>query len=297
LISIPIEPGEPLKTLEQVTRLTKRLNDQYDIAEQSLMFVIGGGTVCNFAGYVATPWQGMEIIVIPTNFTAIGDVAIGSLHLINLGPHKNKLQLCFDPLAVILDPKFMNTLPKSERRNGLAETVKHAIAQDAKLFSDLEAHIKTGTIFNDDILFDFALCTAQLKDKLMGIDPFGERTQSIFLYGHALAHAIEPATDFQMPHGEAVALGLLGELAFFHKPNAPIYVRTKAMLEGLGLPTHLPRSLLIDTIMNHLEHVSTDKGLSIAYVNEPGNLCEESGTVRRFFTPDAVRATLTTIAS
>lgn len=275
-ILIPLNAGERLKTIDKIAELTQQVSSHY-VGGKSLMLVIGGGTLCNAAGFVATMWHGMEQVVIPTNFTAIADVAIGSLHMVNVGTHKNRLQLYADPLAVVLDPDFLTTLSPGERRNGLAETIKHGVAQDQQLFEALESHAAAGTVLQDEPLFDFALRTAQLKDALMASDPFGQQTQDTLLYGHVIAHAVESATDFTMPHGEAVSLGLLGELAFFHGPAAAVLIRVKALLQQVGLPTTLPFSLPVAQILHHLEHAMTPQGtLVIPRVQHLGSLDVQS---------------------
>lgn len=279
----PLVAGEGLKTLERIVELAHELK-QINLGAKSLMLIIGGGTLCNAAGFLATMWSGMEMVIIPTNYTAIADVAVGSLHMVNLGDAKNRLQLYRDPLAVVLDPNFLTTLPRSERSNGLAETVKQGVAQDAALFDALEKYVLHGTIFDDSQLFDLAVRTAQLKDELMKQDPFGQRSQDILLYGHVIAHAIEPATHFSMPHGAAVSLGILGELAFFNAMASTIYQRVKAVLEGLNLPVELPSDLEVDVIVAHLENPRIPRVVAIGRLDEvDGNHAGTfgSGDVRR----------------
>lgn len=295
-VKMPLDAGEGLKSFTRVSELAHELGLR-DIGAKSLMVVVGGGTVCNAAGFIAAMWNGMRQIVVPTNFLAFGDVAIGSLHMVNLADHKNILQLYDDPLAVILDPAFLVTLPQSERRNGLAETVKHAIAQDEGLFEQLEGHVTAGTLLNDLPLFDLAVRTAQLKDKIMGQNPFGDLTQHTLLYGHVVAHAIEPAADYKIPHGEAVSLGLLVELAFFHDSTSPIIKRVRALLEGIGLPVSLPESLSIATIMKHLSHLMTaGNTLLIPRVEVIGALSVVDGSYTGEFDNTAVERALHTIA-
>lgn len=278
LIKIPLEPGEQIKTPKEVARVSEYLAEQ-DVSEKSLAVIIGGGTLCNIAGFVATIWNGMEALIIPTNYTSMSDVAIGSLHMINAGMHKNCLQIYSDPLAVIFDPRFVSSLSKTERRNGLVETLKQAISQDASLFEQMEAHMEAGTLLDDAPVFDFALRTAILKDELLGSDPFGERSQNILLYGHVIAHAIEPASNFKVPHGEAVSLGLLGELAFYHDPSAPIFARVKILLQKLGLPTQLPTEVKSSDVIEHLTHAFTEEStLLIPRVERVGSLKEVDGS-------------------
>lgn len=297
VLVIPVTAGEQLKTPQKIAETLLHMSS-LRIGGKSLMCVFGGGTVCNFAGFIAAMWNGMEALLIPTNYTAIADVAIGSLHMLNAGDEKNRLQLYRDPLAVVFDPRFMSSLPRFERRSGLAEAVKHAVAQDAVFFGVLERQAIDGSVFDDEPLFDSALRTAQLKDELMAIDPFGERAQCVFLYGHTIAHAIESATQYRLPHGQAVSLGILSELACFHKKDAPLFQRVRALLDRIGLPVVMPPQFHISDVMEHLAHTMSPQGtLRIAHVGELGSLEDIQGHYAAEFDRSEIQRAISAIAS
>lgn len=294
-IRMPLVGGEQLKTLEQVVRITKWLGASA-VGDKSVMLVIGGGTLCNLAGFVATMWNGMEIVFVPTNYTAIADVAVGSLHMINVGTQKNRLQLYYDPLAVAYDSRFIVTLPISERRSGLVETIKHGIAQDGVLFEQIERLAEDGKIFDDANVFDLAIRTAQLKEELMKTEPFSEHAQNIFLYGHVIAHAIEAAMNYSVPHGEAVSLGLLVELAFYYSPETASFIRVKHLLDKLGLPTKMPHTLTTEKILAQLFHAMTHDGtLLIPHIGQIGALEAVLGCYSEKFDIEKVRNALSVI--
>ena len=221
VVDFPLPAGEDTKDISRISEIMQQMREM-DLGEKTVVLVIGGGTLCNAAGFIGATWEGMKIIFVPTNYIAIGDVAIGSLHMVNVGSAKNRLQLHHDPLAVILDPAFIDSLPHFERQVGLAETAKHAISQDLSLMQELEAAIADKSAFENDNLFDLALWTAKFKDDQMAISLTSDQTQGILLYGHTIAHAIEPATGYKISHGEAVSLGLLVEVAFFHSEDSEI---------------------------------------------------------------------------
>jgi 3-dehydroquinate synthase len=218
-----------------------------------MAIIIGGGTICNCAGFVASIWKDMQQLVIPTTYTAMCDVAVGSLHMLNSGADKNGLRVYSDPMGIILDSRYINSLLLSERRNGLVETVKHALTQDADTFDELEKSIEDDTIFENQSLFDMAIRTALLKSALLGEDPHGNHTEAILNYGHTIAHMIESANNYSIPHGESVSLGILVELAIYNDVNTELFARVRTMLQNLGLPVKMPQSTGVDQLIDHIK--------------------------------------------
>ena len=242
VIEISLEGGEKVKTLSSFNEVIKVL-EQKNLPDNTLMVVVGGGTIINFAGFVASIWKGMEPVFIPTTFTAMCDVAIGSLQMINLGHSKNKLRNYYDPLAIILSKNFIDSLPHKEKKNGLVEAFKHGLTQDKKLFEKLERLVEEEQIFGTDTLFEIAVETAVLKNELIEEDPFSEHTKAILSYGHTIAYALEEITDYKISHGEAVSIGTVIELNLFHERNSVLFKRTSDLLLKLGLPTVIPSSI------------------------------------------------------
>jgi 3-dehydroquinate synthase len=272
-IEIPVNAGESLKTLSKFYETMQHISGQH-INPTSLMVVIGGGTVCNFGGFIASIWNGMDLLFVPTTYTAISDVAVGSLHMLNVGDQKNLIRTYFDPIAVIIDRHFIDTLPLLERRNGIVETVKHAVTQDVELFERLQDAVNNNSAFVNDVLFDLAIRTAQLKSELLAHNPLGDMAQGIMNFGHIIAHAIEEISGYKIPHGEAVSTGILVELAVFNDVDSEIFRRTHALLMRLGLPTSLPPAMSAEDIG---AYVYTKKVDMFPYVASIGSIGSEDG--------------------
>ena len=280
-IKVPVTAGESFKSLKSFNALLSTLQSA-DILNPSLAIIIGGGTVCNCAGFVASIWKGMQQLVIPTTYTAMCDVAVGSLHMLNSGADKNGLRVYNDPMGIILDDRYINSLPLNERRNGLVETVKHALTQDADTFDELEKSIEEGTVFDNQPLFDLAIRTALLKSELLGEDPHGDHTEAILNYGHVIAHMIESASNYSISHGEAVSLGILVELAIYNDVSTELFARVRTMLQNLGLPVKMPQSIGIDQLINHINSkCSAGEKSLVPRVNNIGKVSSEGGNYRQ----------------
>jgi 3-dehydroquinate synthase len=251
-IKIPVVAGESFKSLQSFGALLSTLQSARAL-NPGMAIIIGGGTICNCAGFVASIWKDMQQLVIPTTYTAMCDVAVGSLHMLNSGADKNGLRVYSDPMGIILDSRYINSLLLSERRNGLVETVKHALTQDADTFDELEKSIEDDTIFENQSLFDMAIRTALLKSALLGEDPHGNHTEAILNYGHTIAHMIESANNYSIPHGESVSLGILVELAIYNDVNTELFARVRTMLQNLGLPVKMPQSTGVDQLIDHIK--------------------------------------------
>ena len=251
VILVPLAAGETLKTHSEFYAVLNELG-KYTISKSPLMLIVGGGSVCNFSGFVASVWKGMQAIFVPTTTMAMCDVAVGSLQMLNFFNEKNLLRNYYDPSAIIFDFSFVRSLPTLERRNGLSETLKHGLAQDKAILDQLESLIDKSDIFSDKNVFKLALETAEAKNRLLAEDPFGEKTYEILNYGHRVAHAIESASGFSISHGEAVGLGVLVELLAFHSPESTLVKRVLKILRALGLPTRLTSRIPIPLVLEAL---------------------------------------------
>ena len=146
----------------------------------------------------------------------------------------------------------MDSLPDKEKRNGLVEALKHGLTQDEKLFEKLGRLAEEEQILKTDNLFEIAVVTAMLKNELIAEDPFSDHTKGVLSYGHTIAYALEEITDYKIPHGEAVSIGIVVELNLFHEHNSILFKRTINLLTKLGLPTAIPSSISTAEITERL---------------------------------------------
>jgi 3-dehydroquinate synthase len=160
---------------------------------------LGGGAVTDLAGFVAATWmRGVRVVHVPTTLLAMVDAAVGGKTGINTEAGKNLVGAFLWPERVVVDPDTLSTLPESELENGLAEVVKTGLLSGEPLWElDREEQVRRAAAFKAGVCLR---------------DPRDEDERAQLNLGHTFAHALEAASGYALPHGRAVALGLLAAL-------------------------------------------------------------------------------------
>jgi shikimate kinase / 3-dehydroquinate synthase len=183
-----LPPGEPAKQLAEVEKLWRALR----LDRGGTIVALGGGTATDAAGFAAATYlRGIPWVPVPTTLVGQVDAAIGGKTAIDLVEGKNLVGAFHWPAATVIDPITLETLPEAQHRQGRAELVKTALLAGRTLDVRGAAAYKT------------AICLG---------DPYDRGRRSWLNLGHTFAHALEAGADFQLAHGDAVALGLLAAL-------------------------------------------------------------------------------------
>lgn len=190
----------------------------------STLIALGGGVVGDLAGFAASTYmRGISVIQIPTTLLAQVDASIGGKTAIDLPSAKNIVGAFYQPRMVIADVEALAQLASShleELRNGFAEVIKYAVIQDTALFELLEKKLgrffqkieKTKRLGEDGLAFLETVVwrSARVKAKIVEADERETKGKRLVLnYGHTFAHAFEAVSGYKMPHGQAVALGMI----------------------------------------------------------------------------------------
>ena len=228
----------------------------------SVIIALGGGVVCDIAGYVAATYlRGLPVIMIPTSVLAMNDAAIGGKTGIDLSAGKNLVGAFKQPSAVIADINTLVTLPKRSYIEGFAEIIKHGLILDSELLEWLE--INRADLINEKpdtgLLKRITARSTYLKSLVVSADPHEEELRAILNYGHTVGHAIETVTNYeQWMHGEAVSVGMTaaGQIAReLGLMELNLLERQTDLLRDFGLPISAP-GLNPDAI---IEAMSRDK--------------------------------------
>jgi shikimate kinase / 3-dehydroquinate synthase len=201
------------KTLAEAWRIWSELR----LGRDGTIVAYGGGTTTDLAGFVAATYmRGVRWIALPTTLVGQVDAAIGGKTAIDLPQGKNLVGAFHYPDRVVIDPGELETLPDEERRNGMAEVVKTGLLAGRPLWELVE----------DDMI---RACAA-FKAAVCLEDPYERKDRrEILNLGHTFGHALEAASNYEVPHGEAVALGLKAALKLsgidFDHPLDPQPVR------------------------------------------------------------------------
>jgi 3-dehydroquinate synthase len=204
-------PEERAKTWPVVMRLARELLKR-GAHRRSPILALGGGVVGDLSGFLASIFmRGLPFIQVPTTLLAMVDAAIGGKTAINLPEGKNLLGTFHQPRLVAIDPEFLRTLPRSERLNGLAEVLKAGFILDRELLTRLAA-VGTKLFSNDSELTETIYRAAAIKAKVVVQDEREGDLRRILNFGHTLGHGLEQASRFRLPHGRAVAWGMVAAL-------------------------------------------------------------------------------------
>jgi 3-dehydroquinate synthase len=204
-------PGERAKTWPVVQGLARELLG-YGAQRRSLVIALGGGVVGDLSGFLASIFmRGLPFIQVPTTLLAMVDAAIGGKTAINLPEGKNLLGTFHQPRLVVLDPEFLHTLPRAERLNGLAEVLKTGFIRDRELLKRL-AVAGTRLFGAESELPEIIYRAAAIKAQVVAQDEREGDLRRILNFGHTLGHGLEQASRFRLPHGRAVAWGMLAAL-------------------------------------------------------------------------------------
>lgn len=216
---------------------------QYDLKRRSEPIIaIGGGVITDLAGFVASTYRrGIPHLKVPTTLMGYIDASVGIKTGVNFGPFKNRMGSFEIPAGVFLDKSFLKTLDARNLINGFGEIVKLAIVLDASLFEDLE-HAGASLIsskFQDEI--GQAVLDKSILGMVRELSPnlYETELQRKVDFGHTFSLAIESASDYEIMHGEAVAIDILFSSSLSHQRgylSVREFERIVSLYKSLGLP-------------------------------------------------------------
>lgn len=207
---ITIPGGETAKNDERSFRKILDAVDKHGIDRHSFIAAAGGGAVLDTVGYAAAvAHRGVKHIRIPGTVLSQNDSGVGVKNSINYFGKKNFLGTFAPPFAVINDDTLLDTLPLRHWRSGISEAVKVALIKDAAFFEWLEANADLLANRNKQAMAYLVRRCAQLHlEHIASADPFESGSSRPLDFGHWSAHKLEQLSQFEILHGEAVALGI-----------------------------------------------------------------------------------------
>ena len=200
--------GEKSKTLETYAELVRGFA-ALELTRTDFAIALGGGVVGDLTGFAAATYmRGIGFVQIPTTLLAMVDSSIGGKTGVDIPEGKNLVGAFHLPKRILRDVKFLETLPEKEMKNGLAEMIKTAVLFDREMFAALG-----GLIYLDDLerlekIEPLVERCAAWKQKIVDEDFKEGGKRKLLNLGHTFGHAIEKVSDFAIPHGEAVAIGM-----------------------------------------------------------------------------------------
>ena len=252
---IVLSSGETSKTLQNYISLSERILTE-GIDERSILISLGGGTVNNVTGFLAsTLYRGIYLIHIPTTLMAQCDAAISIKQAVNGDKGKNLIGSYYEPLKIIVDPSALITSDEFGLRDGLSECIKHAIAQDPNFYAYLMDY--HGEINDVDFLEYVVKKNIELKTKLIDVDPKEKAEALVLQYGHTVGHAVEYLSGYKFGHGGAVSIGMVAAArisALLDIADNELVDVHYNILEKYRLPLKIDKQIKVDDIITALRY-------------------------------------------
>ncbi len=201
--------GEDQKRLESVLALYDRMMERE--AKRNMTVVsIGGGITQDITGFMAsTLYRGVNWVFVPTTLLAQADSCIGSKTSLNYRQFKNLVGTFYPPSEIFIFAPFLETQAESDFLSGLGEVVKlHLMGGELKA-EGLVAALPAVLSREPSVLLAAVQDSLRIKQSYMEGDEFDTGRRNLLNFGHCFGHALESATDFAVPHGLAVVIGML----------------------------------------------------------------------------------------
>lgn len=209
---IEIESGEENKNLDTSSGVWNVLTE-LGADRKSLLLNLGGGVITDLGGFVASTFKrGIKFINIPTTLLSIVDASVGGKTGVDLGVLKNQIGLFSNPEMVIIDDRFLQTVPDRQLRSGLAEIIKYGLTYDKKIWDQIQSL----TDISAKTVAPLIHRSIEIKNEVVTKDPFEKSIRKVLNFGHTLGHAVESfylesEHHENLTHGEAIVIGMITE--------------------------------------------------------------------------------------
>ena len=240
--SFRIIADEAHKTIGTVLDICRWLfNNGAD--RDSFLIAVGGGITSDVTGLAASLYmRGIRFGIVPTTLLSMVDASIGGKTGVNMDDYKNILGTFREPEFTHIDLSVLATLPEREFRCGVAELLKTFLVSDGKLYERAVDLLSSDSLTVADVapLIEAAV---KIKSSIVHRDPLDKGLRHILNFGHTWAHAIEWKSEGAVPHGEAVAMGMLAAAVRSEALGvapAGLSDRLRSDFEACGLPVSIP---------------------------------------------------------
>lgn len=249
---IEIEAGEEYKTIETCFGVWQTLAE-LGADRKSLLLTLGGGVVTDLGGFVASTFKrGIDCINVPTTLLSMVDASVGGKTGVDLGILKNEVGTFAVPKIVLIDRRYLETLPNDEMLSGLAEMLKHGLIADDHYWRRLSDLRQLTTDDLQDLIFK----SVQIKNTIILQDPKEQNERKKLNFGHTLGHAIESLflqmeDKTTLKHGYAVAAGMVLEAYISYKKqliSKEYYQEIQSVINGLYEKVDFTQDDILDII-------------------------------------------------
>ncbi len=243
----------------------------------SILLALGGGVVGDLGGFVAATYmRGIPFIQLPTTLLAMIDSAIGGKTAVNLTAGKNLVGAIYQPKAVLVDPGFLQTLPRRNVVSSLAEAIKYGFIRDKSIFESIEAGYDDLVGLNDEVLLSEIIAkSCNIKAQIVSNDQFENGERRLLNYGHTIGHAFETIQAYGgLYHGEAVLYGMKCANFISHRKGLITdaqFDRAQTLLHRFELPALGPVApeKILEVVAHDKKNINGT--LNFILINDIGN--------------------------
>lgn len=216
-----------LEIINQIVELTSKRN--------TLLVAIGGGIVQDISAFIANIlYRGISWVFIPTTLLSQTDSCIGSKTSLNFMQYKNLLGYFYPPKQIYINTNFVHTLEQKDYFSGLGEIMKCAIMGGYESFKGTQQNVEALLAYDEVKLLKEIKKALHFKKQVIEKDEFDKDFRNIMNFGHTFGHALESVSEYAIPHGQGVSIGMLIAIQISYQRR---YI-SKDMLEELNSSIH-----------------------------------------------------------
>lgn len=293
--------GESSKNRQEKEHLEDAMLE-VGLGRDSAVIALGGGVVGDLAGFVAATYmRGIPVIQVPTTTLAMADSAIGSKTAVDVPYGKNLIGAFHSPEAVYMDMNLLSTLDERNYYAGLVELIKHGFIQRPSLQEYLAEHKETivsrGGAEYPAVMEELLYQNSAVKNDVVSQDQKENNLRKILNYGHTLGHAVEMSSNFQMIHGECVAVGI-AYAAYLAQQlglcDADWAGQQTQILREYRQGCRIPEGISTDTLIEIMKHDKKARNGQIEFVllAGPGQPVQQDGDYGIPVKEDILRQTI-----
>lgn len=231
--------GEASKNLDTVKAAYTHLIENH-FERKDLLIALGGGVVGDLTGFTAATYlRGIDFIQIPTTLLSQVDSSVGGKTGVDFDAYKNMVGAFLQPRLVYMNIQTLATLPDSQFASGMGEVLKTGLLADAKFYGWTINHMDSIEERVLPVLTKLVKTCCSIKAKIVEEDPREQGVRALLNLGHTIGHAIEKLKDFQLLHGQCVALGTVAAAYISYKRGLlsdEEFYEVRDMNVGFNLP-------------------------------------------------------------
>lgn len=242
IYSYSFSSGEAQKNLSTVNDIYRFLIEQ-QFDRKDMLLALGGGVVGDITGFVAATYlRGIDYIQVPTTLLSQVDSSIGGKTGVDFEQYKNMIGAFKMPRLVYINIHTLSTLDDRQFYNGFAEAMKHGLIKDAMYYEWLISNMYEICDREEEVLEELVYRSCQIKKAIVEKDPLEQGDRALLNFGHTIGHAIEKYKNFNLMHGECVALGCIAA-AYISWKKELLSMEEYYEVRDMFVPFNLPISV------------------------------------------------------